>query len=286
MPAWGWRPVNAIRRAYILPNPQMGIRLEFTQADLAFCDQVAEALWRTNRKNMNFNGAADPSRNDQDIPGARGGYGWYLLHGREPLIDEMVHEDYVRNELDGHGAEVRTTIYDHGHLLIQWPPTSDKDVAKVNRGDPFVLVISGATYVDFRGWFIPKDNLRQNWWRDHGQNFQNRPCYAVPQRALFSLIPFFDGNVLRPSLEQRPLPCDRVPIHNCYRDDHGAVQANAESMSPIRTFAGLALETRLRRTCRRCGQPMFASIVDALEFVTGPPDQAIVCPLCGWSGVK
>jgi RNase P subunit RPR2 len=54
----------------------------------------------------------------------------------------------------------------------------------------------------------------------------------------------------------------------------------------IRKFSELPLETRLRRTCRGCGNPIFASHTVVLAFVTGPSDQPVKCPLCGWSGVK
>ena len=59
-----------------------------------------------------------------------------------------------------------------------------------------------------------------------------------------------------------------------------------ESIKPVRAFSELPLETRLRRTCTGCGQPFIADVEGVLAFVTGPPNQLITCPLCGWSGVK
>jgi hypothetical protein len=58
------------------------------------------------------------------------------------------------------------------------------------------------------------------------------------------------------------------------------------SLSVIRKFYELPLETRLRRTCGGCGQPFIADLVQALAFVLGPPEQPVTCSLCNWSGVK
>jgi hypothetical protein len=60
----------------------------------------------------------------------------------------------------------------------------------------------------------------------------------------------------------------------------------SNDLRTLRRFAELPLGTRLRRTCRGCGQPFIVDIVEALTFVTGPPEQTISCPLCGWAGVK
>jgi hypothetical protein len=59
-----------------------------------------------------------------------------------------------------------------------------------------------------------------------------------------------------------------------------------QPLQSLRAFSDLPLETRLRRTCTGCGQPFVASVEEALAFVTGPPEQHIECPLCGWRGTK
>lgn len=60
-------------------------------------------------------------------------------------------------------------------------------------------------------------------------------------------------------------------------------------MSPLDVrlaFYRLPIEVRLRRTCQGCGEIMLNDLTEALAFVTGPPEQSITCPLCGWAGLK
>jgi hypothetical protein len=64
------------------------------------------------------------------------------------------------------------------------------------------------------------------------------------------------------------------------------VSLPAGDIRSIRRFYELPLETRLRRTCKGCGQPFLSDLVEAFAFVTGPPDQPVTCSLCGWTGLK
>ena len=222
----------------------MGLRLEFEPEDLTFAARVTEGRFTKNRGRGNFNGAAHADRgNAQDKTGTPSELAWRLAHNELPKFEDMVREDYIAGEIDAYDAEVRGTTYDHGSLLIQgeWdddtritipyphgpsgfvePAKSQgksKDKRKILDGIPFVLGIVSERYVDFRGFYIPKNRLRRTWWRDDIP----RPCYYVPQSALFSLIPFFDEK----DGALKALTHPRVLLQNWYRDADGRAKFNS-----------------------------------------------------------
>jgi hypothetical protein len=242
---------------FILEPPQAGIRLEFEPEDITFQESVTAGRFVKNRERDNFNGAAHPERGDeQDKTGTPVEHAFRLGHGELPKFEDMVREDYIRDELDGYGAECRGTKYVNGQLLIQgeWEvdledprkgrtvPFSHgpdgfiheiersvrggKDKKKILAGVPFVLGILHEHCVDFRGFYIPKNRLRRVWWRE---DFR-RPCYGVPQMALFSLIPFFDETegVFR-EITLQP----RVLIHNWYLDERGRATFDRVRRVPV-----------------------------------------------------
>lgn len=206
-----------IRRLYVLEDPRLGLRLELEPQDHALIRLVVSRRFHINRENGNYNGATHPEKGEgQDQTGTPGEVAWWLAHGVQPTIADLVRPDYIAGEIDAFGAEVRSTEYDHGHLLIQGVKTSKKDAKKVEDGVPFILAIVAEHYVDFRGWFIPQDRLRKDWWKAEW----DRPCYAVPQDVLFSLIPSFKHGVLtcpmapERVLSRRWLPGPKFePIH-------------------------------------------------------------------------
>ncbi len=227
-----------LRRLYIHNPPKLGLRLEFEPEDLTFAALVTEGRFTKNRGRSNFNGAAHPERgNAQDKTGTPVELAWRLAHNELPKLEDMVREDYIAGEIDAFGAEVRGTTYDNGNLLIQGEWDEDtritvpfphgpggfveperskgkgKDKRKILDGIPFVLGIVGERYVDFRGFYVPKNRLRRTWWRDDIP----RPCYYVPQSALFSLIPFLDEKT--GALDALTHP--RVLLQNWYQGEDG-----------------------------------------------------------------
>jgi hypothetical protein len=186
-----------IRRLYVPDDPRLGLRLVFETRDLELIREVTYQRFRKNRENGNINGATHPEKGEgQDQTGTPGEVAWWLAHGVQPTIADLVRPDYIAGEIDAFGAEVRSTEYGTGCLLIQGIKTSKKDHAKVEAGVPFVLAIVAQDHVDFRGYFIPKGRLRSEWWREDWK----RKCFAVPQSILFSLIPSFEGGIITPTL--------------------------------------------------------------------------------------
>jgi hypothetical protein len=103
-----------------------------------------------------------------DIEGVCAEYAVAKALGR--YLDPAVTHLDTRNG-DVGKAQVRSTRYDNGHLLLH--ETDDP-------ADYFVLVTgAGGTYT-IRGWIKGADGMRRDWWEERG----GRWAFFVPQSAL------------------------------------------------------------------------------------------------------
>jgi len=69
--------------------------------------------------------------------------------------------------------EVRTTVYQSGHLILH-PKDNDNSI--------FILVIGEENTFELKGWIYGEKGKSRSYWKDKSK--KDRPAYFVPQIAL------------------------------------------------------------------------------------------------------